>query len=414
MSTPIHSQPINRTLTNASDRVSTIEELLGGSPSDGPSTAAARKTPAVIPSSAHAPRPQPAPAVQQSLVASARAKAASLPLRTVTAPNRQAEANRIIDKYNQATDAGVDLGKRNFFKKLASVALNVAIVAIAVAATLATGGVAIAITGPLIALVSVNLATSVGDAVCCYKNWQAAKDQANGGTRERLIGGDSCITHACMSLCRAVQRKVGGDQDTADKVAKGLSAAFKIGMGVATAFYAGGLANAASVAKIGFYVTKGVGIAINLVTIAQRGIQERQFLSHVPRSGDRQDHYAEAIPRGSPRMQRMNSVANASLELLIKDDNAFVAAAAVGTPNPRRTAVAAQLQDRFAMDAAGHMYADTDADNAREFARFAQGSTEDIGNAYISAGLSTLAIGGLIAGELGWTTLMVEAMKGVL
>jgi hypothetical protein len=99
--------------------------------------------------------------------------------------------------------------------------------------------------------------------------------------------------------------------------------------------------------------------------------------------------------------------------LLIKDDNAFVAAA-VGTPNPRRTAVAAQLQDRFAMDAAGHMYADTDAGNAREFARFAQGSTEDIGNAYISAGLSTLAIGGLIAGELGWTTLMVEAMKGVL
>ena len=413
MSTPIHSQPINRALTAASDRVSTIEELLGGSPSDGPSTAAARKTPAVIPSSAHAPRQQPAPTVQQSLVASARAKAVSPPLRTVTAPNRHAEANRIIDKYNQATDAGVDLGKRNFFKKLASVALNVAIVAIAVAATLATGGVAIAITGPLIALVSVNLATSVGDAVCCYKNWQAAKDQANGGTRERLIGGDSCITHACMSLCRAVQRKVGGDQDTADKVAKGLSAAFKIGMGVATAFYAGGLANAASVAKIGFYVTKGVGIAINLVTIAQRGIQERQFLSNVPRSGDRQDHYAEAIPRGSPRMQRMNSVANASLELLIKDDNAFVAAA-VGTPNPRRTAVAAQLQDRFAMDAAGHMYADTDADNAREFARFAQGSTEDIGNAYISAGLSALAIGGLIAGELGWTTLMVEAMKGVL
>jgi hypothetical protein len=100
--------------------------------------------------------------------------------------------------------------------------------------------------------------------------------------------------------------------------------------------------------------------------------------------------------------------------LLIKDDNAFVAAAAVGTPNPRRTAVAAQLQDRFAMDAAGHMYADTDADNARDFARFAQGSTEDIGNAYISAGLSALAIGGLIAGELGWTALMVEAIKGVL
>jgi hypothetical protein len=407
-------------------------------PGATPSAQAPRSTPLPvrIASGAHAPRQLQPSAVQQRLVASAQAKAASPPLRTVTPPNRHAEANQIIDKYNQAMDAGVKLGERNFFKKLASVALNVAIVAIAVAATVATGGAAIAITGPLIALVSVNLATSMGDAACCYKNWQAAKDQANGGTRERLIGGDSCITHGCMSLCRAVQRKVGGNQDTADNVAKGLSAAFKIGLGAATAFYSGGLANAASLAKIGFYVTKGVGIAINLVTIAQRGIQERQFLKNVPRAGDAPDHYAVSIPRGGPRMQQMNSIANESLQLLMKDPNAFVAAAATGTPNPRRTAVAEQLQARFQADAErgpndsprpGQSYADyvaefnpdheeidTDADNARDFARFTQGGTEDIGNAFISAGLNALAIGGLVAGELGWTALMVDALKDVL
>ena len=94
-------------------------------------------------------------------------------------------------------------------------------------------------------------------------------------------------------------------------------------------------------------------------------------------------------------------------------------AAGTGTPNPRRTAVAEQLQARFELDAEwgrnyGHEDIDTDADNAREFARFTQGGTEDIGNAFISAGLNALAIGGLVAGELGWTTLMVDALKDLL
>lgn len=390
-----------------------------------PSAQASRSVytpPAVIYSAAYAPRSEAAPAVQHALVASAQAKAASPPLTEVRLPERFAAANEIIDRFNKATDSGVNLGRRNFFWKLAPVALNAAVLAIAVAATAATSGLAIVVTGPLIALLSVNLAVSAGDAVCCRKNWQAAKDQANGGSRERLIGGDSCITHASMSLCRAIQRKVGGSEATADKVANGLSLAFKTGLGVATAFFTGGLANTATMAKTAFYVTKGVGIAINLVKVATRGIKERQFLGNVKRAGNAQDHYSESIPRGGKRMQRMNSIANDTLLLLKNDQNAFVSALSVGAPSDRHIYAAVKLQRYFERDAdnvrnvasRGPGSFQTDVASARTFAQFTQGGTEDIGNAIASTGLSALAIGGLVTGELGWTEMMLDAVKDIL
>jgi hypothetical protein len=56
----------------------------------------------------------------------------------------------------------------------------------------------------------------------------------------------------------------------------------------------------------------------------------------------------------------------------------------------------------------------TDVASARTFAQFTQGGTEDIGNAIASTGLSALAIGGLVTGELGWTEMMLDAVKDIL
>ena len=363
--------------------------------------------PADIPSAAHAPRMQAAPAVQQAHAASARAKAAAPPLTEVALPHRDSEALRLLDKLDAAKNANVDLSKRNFFMKCATVAASATIVAIAIAATVVTFGLAAAVTAPVIALTAINLATSVGDAVCCYKNWQAAKDQANGGSRERLIGGDSCVTHAAMTLCRAVQRRVGGSQETADQVAKGLSVGFKVGMGVATAFFCAGIGGAAHSAKIGFYVTKGMGMAVNLSTIALRGIHERQFLRNVQRSERLQDLYKTEIPRQGPRMQRMNSVANDGLRLMMRDPHAFTSTLAVVT-SPLRQATVRELNQLLERDAAvashvgrspGVDQVEISAQRAQHFTRFTQGATADMGSAALATVLSALAVAGLVPGE---------------
>lgn len=388
-----------------------------------PSAQASRSVPAppaVIPSTAHAPRAESAPAVQQALVASAQAKAASAPLAEVALPNRDGEALRLLDKLDAAKNANVDLSKRNFFMKCASVAASATIVAIAIAATVLSFGLASVVTAPVIALTSVNLATSVGDAVCCYKNWQAAKDQANGGSRERLIGGDSCVTHAAMTLCRAVQRKVGGSQETADQVAKGLSVGFKVGMGVATAFFCAGIGGAAHIAKIGFYVTKGMSMAINLSTVALRGIHERQFLSNVQRSERLQDLYKTEIPREGPRMQRMNSVANDGLRLMMRDPNAFTSTLAVAS-SPLRQATVRELNQLLERDAAvarnvgrspGVDQVEISAERAQHFTRFTQGATADMGNAALATAMTALAVAGLLPGEV--SAAITEMVSGLV
>lgn len=422
-----------------------------------PSAQASRSLPAppaAIPSAAHAPRLQAAPAMQQALVASAQAKAASPPLTEVALPDSHPEANRLIDKYVKAQNAGVDLSKRNFFMKCALVALNAAVLGVAIAATVMSMGALSPLTVPAIVLLGANLATSSGDALCCYKNWQAAKDQANGGSKERLIGGDSCITHTTMKLCRYINVKVGGNEAHADLAAKVLSTGLKIGLGVATAVCTAGLSQAGNFAKITLYAAKSVGLAVNACTVALRGIHERQFLSDVKRTnlervgliGVRQkaehqpegyeyDRYQSAIPRSGPRMQRMNSVANDGLALMIKDKNAFAFEVAGSS---QRQAAAASLTELLSADAerfstvlergavnsrrsdgAGLMvkmqpdhpeygtaeagrngdFVATSADRAQHFARFARGATEDVGNAAVRVLLAGLAIAGIVVAE---------------
>ena len=432
----------------------TVDPQEGSKPSAQANQSAPAQA-AVIRSDARAPRLDAAPALRQALVASAQAKAASPPLTEVALPDRHPEADRLIDKYVKAQNAGVDLSKRSFFMKCGLVAANAAVLAVAIAATVLSVGALSPLTVPAIVLLSANLATASGDALCCYKNWQAAKDQANGGSKERLIGGDSCITHASMKLCRYINDKVGGKQAHADLAAKVLSAGLKIGLGVATAVCTAGLSQAANFAKITLYAAKGVGIAVNTCTIALRGIHERQFLTDVKRTnmervgliGERQkaerqpegyehDRYQTAIPRSGPRMQRLNSVANDGLALMIKDKDAFAFEVA---GSPQRKAAAASLTQLLSTDAerfstalergaaisvrpdgaglsvqmqpdhpdygkaeAGRNgdFVATSPERGQHFARFAKGATEDVGNAAVGVLLAGLAIAGIAVAEI--------------
>ena len=337
-----------------------------------------------------------------------------------------AEANKLIDKYVEAQKAGVSLAKTTFIKKLAEVAVHVAIVSIAVAATVASVGLAAAVTGPVIALTSANLAVSAGDAWCCHKNWQAAKSQADGGDKQRLIGGDSCISHALMKTARGLRglmaRVLGEDsrlvasEAKADKIAKGVSIGFKVGLAAATSWVTAGLTGASHLAKVGLFVTSITGGAMNALTVIQRGIRERQFRSNTERGGSSQDLYKASIPREAKGMRRMNSIANDSTRLMIRNANAFTNAISADVPTTSRARqnAALLLSATFGHDAAslaraglggvrGGSNVRVDEANAQAFASVAKGTAEDFGNAFVNAGKFTLTVVAITSEHFGWT-----------
>jgi hypothetical protein len=285
---------------------------------------------------------------------------------------------------------------------------------------------AAAVTGPVIALTSANLAVSAGDAWCCHKNWQAAKSQADGGDKQRLIGGDSCISHALMKTARGLRglmaRVLGEDsrlvasEANADKIAKGVSMGFKVGLAAATSWFTAGLTGASHLAKVGFLVTSITGGAMNALTVIQRGIRERQFRSNTERGGSSQDLYKASIPREAKGMRRMNSIANDSTRLMIRDPNAFTNAISADVPRTTSRArehAAFLLSATFGDDAAslaraglggvrGGSNVRVDEAKAQAFASVAKGTAEDFGNAFVNAGKFTLT-GLAIAGEhYGW------------
>ena len=376
------------------------------------------------------PRANASAEAQAPLAASAHERAEG-PTQARASPRIQvvAAANTQIDKYVEAEKAGVSLAKATFIKKLAEVAVHVAIVGIAVAVKCGSFGLLAPVTAPVIALTGVNLAVAAGDAWCCYKNWQAAKSQAAGGDKQRMIGGDSIITHALMKAARGIRNvlpeALQTTEATADKIAKRVSIGFKLGLACATSWFTAGLTGAgeakgatdamragASLAKLGFMVTSITGAAMNLLTAVQRGCVERQFRGQTKRSGQQQDLYKEAIPRKARGVQRLNSIANDSTRLMIRSPDAFrdaLAAGAPGTLSPARVRAALLLTRTFEGDAsnlrgAGQGRGDVVINDAgaTAFASVAQGTAEDFGNAFVNAGKFGLTGGVIVAEHFGW------------
>lgn len=396
----------------------------------------AAPAPAPVPvTEAQRPRANASAEAQASLVASAYQRTEGPPqARASSRIQVIAAANRQIDKYVEAEKAGVKLAKATFIKKLAEVAVHVAIVGIAVAVKCGSFGLLAPVTTPVIALTGANLAVAAGDAYCCYKNWQAAKSQAAGGDKQRMLGGDSIISHALMKAARGtrsalialgVREQRLASVATTDKIAKGVSIGFKVGLACATSFYTAGLTGAgaakgatdamkagADLAKVGFLVTNITGAAMNLLTTIQRGCVERQFLGQSRRSDRQQDLYQGAIPRQARGLQRMNSIANDSTRLMIGSPRAFRNAIAAGAPDtrsPARMRAALLLTRTFEGDAnnlrrAGQGRGDVviNESRARAFASVAQGTAEDFGNAFVSTGKFAMTGGAIVAGHFGW------------
>lgn len=393
--------------------------------------------PAAVPAP-EAMRPRANADASETELAAARASqrgAGSAQARASSRTQVIAEANRQIDKYVEAREAGVSLAHTAYLKKLADVAVKTAIVGIAVAATVLSAGLAVGLTAPVIALTSVSLAVSMGDAACCRKNWQAAKSQAagaGGGNMQRLIGGDSCITHGLMTLARVIrtalakrfgeESKFVASEAHADMIAKGFSLGFKIGLGVATAWATAGLTGAAvgatsaiqagaHLAKVGFLATSATGAAINLFTVIKRGFMEGQFSRLNKRSGETPDLYKAEIPRRERGAQRLNSIANDSLQLMIKSPKAFQKALRADTHESRsnaRSGAASRIQQTFGDDA-NKMRANPSGDGvvfnaskARGFASDAQGPLEDIGNAGVNAVQFLVTGFGIANNHFGW------------
>jgi hypothetical protein len=353
-----------------------------------------------------------------------------------------AAANTQIDKYVEAEKAGVSLAKLTFIKKLAEVAVQVAIVGIAVAVKCGSFGLLAPVTTPVIALTGANLAVSAGDAWCCYKNWQAAKSQAEGGNKQRVIGGDSIIAHAFMKLARAgrnaLANKLGensrfvASEANVDKWATRSSYGFKVGLAAATSWFTVGLTGAASavgattaiqagahLAKVGFLVTSITGGAINALTVIQRGLRERQFRGNTERGDGLRDLYKTSIPREARGLQQANSIANDTTRLLRVDPKAFTKAIRAGTRENftgARFRAAMRLEQTFAGDASRIFRARgevgkvvTNEAKAQAFASVTKGTAEDFGNAFVNAGKFTLTVLAIANEHYGWANDVMKA-----
>jgi len=135
-----------------------------------------------------------------------------------------------VDKYKQAQlQAGVDVARAGFMKKLWSLAASSAMLAAATIASVASLGVAT----PLLAVACVNMAISVGDVGCAWmthRNALAAKDGAPEPPYPNVKMGGNCLANLVYP---AALRKCKSDED-ARKVATGVADCLKGGLMIAS------------------------------------------------------------------------------------------------------------------------------------------------------------------------------------
>lgn len=165
-------------------------------------------------------------------------------------------------KVQEARDNGVSLAKASFFKKLLGVAASVITVGVATALTAVSGGIA----APLLAMASVNLAVSAGDALCAFRNMRHAQDLAAGNPNPRpaMPCGNGCL----QNLLYAVAKRCGVDNEsTRQLIAKGVGGFLQLGLAIGS-FVAGGAAGAIALApKIALMVANVIRALNALETV---------------------------------------------------------------------------------------------------------------------------------------------------
>lgn len=153
---------------------------------------------------------------------------------TPPVPKVKSERDKAIDKLNaastkfkQARDEGVNIAEASFYRKLIKVATSALTVGIAAALTaLSFGGAA-----PLLAVASINLAVSVGDAVCAYRAAKNAMARAAGlDPPHHLPEGTSCV----KNLLHVATKALGGSDERAAQVAKYGGAFVSLGLAAAS------------------------------------------------------------------------------------------------------------------------------------------------------------------------------------
>lgn len=211
------------------------------------------------------------------LIAQATERASQPPLGQVQ--SRATEATEKLaaaqNKLKEAGEAGVELAKLSFFKKLATVATA----ALAVAMAAALSAVSFGGATPLLAIACVNLAVSIGDSVCAYRNFKDAQLVAAGGEAvHNLPGGDSIVKNLLHGLATAC----GASDERAKDVAKYGNAVFQTGLILASLAVGamGVISGAAAAMPLANKVSDLVANSVNLLISGETVVRSFRFERH--------------------------------------------------------------------------------------------------------------------------------------
>jgi secreted effector protein SseF len=206
------------------------------------------------------PKPEVLSAPKEGLVQSASQKARSEQTNNVC-PSRKEVAEKRIDKASEkakeARSMGVDVAKNSFWKKALSAACSVVAVAIFAGLTAVSFGGA----APLLAVASVAMANSIGDAVCAYRNFKNIEAEANHKEPPyaKLPCGNSFMGNVGFKLGSAL----GMGEDNAKIFGKVLGVAVGGGLGIASIALSAGLGTLPLLPTIVSSVATGVNTAVN-------------------------------------------------------------------------------------------------------------------------------------------------------
>lgn len=211
------------------------------------------------------------------LIAQATERASQAPLGQVQ--SRASEANEKLaaaqNKLKEAGEAGVELAKLSFFKKLANVATAVLAVVMAGALSAVSFGGAT----PLLAIACVNLAVSIGDSVCAYRNFKDAQLVAAGGEAvHNLPAGGSIVKNLLYGLATAC----GASDERAKDVAKYGNAVFQTGLILASLAVGamGVVSGAAAAMPLENKVCDLVANSVNLLISGETVVRSFRFERH--------------------------------------------------------------------------------------------------------------------------------------
>ena len=147
--------------------------------------------------------------------------------------------------------------KASFWKKMINVATATITVGVAAALTAVSFGLAT----PLLVIACINMAVTIGDAVCAHRNVRNAQALAQGHEPPySLPEGNSCV----KNLLNATAKACGASDERAKTVAKYGGGAFQIGL-VVSAFAVG---SATAALPIAHRVATLVGSSINGIMAA--------------------------------------------------------------------------------------------------------------------------------------------------